>query len=69
MTPSLLKPDTDVTEFSFIDMISFELSSIKSPLLKRKNLVSGLSPSVSEKCLFLNQVFRENKQTKSALPG
>ena len=37
-----------------------ETCTRKSPLLKNKNLVSRLSPSVSEKCLFLNQVLREN---------
>ena len=38
------------------------LSRVRSPLPESKNLVSGLYPSVSEKCLFLNQVLRENKQ-------
>ena len=36
-------------------------SGIKSPLPKSKNLVSGLSPSVSKKCPFSSQVLRENK--------
>ena len=35
---------------------------VKSLLHKSKNLVSGLCPSASEKCVFLNQVFRKNKQ-------
>ena len=35
------------------------------PVPKSENLVSGLSPSASEKCLFLNQVSLENSNRQN----
>lgn len=43
--------------------LSFKIPFKQESILpKSKNLVPGLSPSASEKCLFLNDDSRENEQ-------